>query len=468
MKSQKTRFVFSVIACLLLGSEILPAQSVNLPMGHWLYRFFDRMAIRGVLEHYVVGMNPISRDQASAYVFQLLQREPLQYTRVETETLNRAVQELRRDLQALHLSAPEGRSETHFYYLCDPEAKGHAALDAVLGGQMERAEADDTVWRGEYGAILRGRLGPVAFYSDNRIYGEVGAGPYSQSYEVTEGYPRNTNADSSMATWDASTSYLVLEYKGLDFQFGRDRIRWGPSRLGGLLLSGLTEPFDFFNVKATLGQVRFQYFHGALQSRYNQKWISGHRIEWDMARRGHVGISETIVYGQRGWEAAYLNPVLPFLISEHTLGDKDNVNIGLDFSFRPYAGWSLYGEIFIDDLVAPWTLFEDRWNNKVAYLMGLSWIDPLGWADARLDLEYQRVDPYVYTHKYDINVYEHYNQGVGSPLNPNADYLSGSLEKMLFFRFMLGCGFAQKRQGPGDRRQPHLESDGVKKTFFMR
>lgn len=470
MTKRKQYLPLLALGFVLINGTALWAQSVALPMGHWAYDFFDRMAISGAALSYSVCMHPITRKDAVKIVDELQQqaaRHEIVLSRIEQAYMQRAVEEFQEDRPERHPGA--AHRVPHLYAWRQGEKQ--VFLDGVMGLSLQQrgrdaAESTRSIQGGYYGAIIRGKIGRLAFYSDNRIFGEQGGGPYLEDYDRVDAYPMNTSDDGSTATWDQSVSTLTTEFKGIRIQYGRDRLRWGPSRSGGLMLSGHMPAFDFISLKAEMGKARFQFFHGALRGPSAQKWLAGHRLEISLGHRGHIGLSEMIVYGNRGIESAYMNPVLPFLISEHSLGDKDNVSMAVDGSWTLGPGIQLFTEIFVDDLVAPWTLFTDKWSNKVAFLTGLRWKDPLKLNDALFSMEYHRINPYVYTHKYDVNVYSHFGTGIGSALQPNSDYIRLDLTKTFAFGLAAGVQYERRRHATGDRAVPHMEADGDKKNFL--
>ena len=168
----------------------------------------------------------------------------------------------------------------------------------------------------------------------------------------------------------------------------------------------------------------------------------------------------------RGIETAYLNPLIPYVFAEHSLGDRDNVTMGLDLEVMKIRNIKLYGELFLDDLFAPWELFSDYWGNKVAFTLGGFWVNPIGLRDTEFRLEYTRLEPFVYTHHDTVNIFEHYNFCLGHFLQPNSD----GLFLRMGHRFSLAVEgvltFFTSRHGEGDRRTPHFEEDGTEKQFL--
>jgi hypothetical protein len=372
-------------------------------------------------------------------------------------------------LQDKKVSILEREREPHFYSWTSGAGRAH--FDILTGGEFvfKTGEVDPEekrVYSGFYGGILRGSLWGLSFYSDNRIFTEWGTRRYTQHYNASQGYPISINSDSSRGTWDSSVSYLGYGWKGLHFQFGRDRIRWGPSHWGGLFLSGLAPDFDLFKISAHIGASVFTWVHGELRSDFSHKWFSAHRLEISMIRGVDIGIHELVIYGNRGLEIAYLNPIIPYLFAEHTLGDRDNVSLGFDFEVNRIRNVKFYGELFVDDLFEPWEIFSDFWGNKLAFTLGGHWVNPFGLANTEIRSEYTRIEPFVYTHEDSVNVYEHYDSGLGHFLQPNSDGLFVLAGYRPSVSVRTTCEFRSVRHGEGDRREPHREEDGTQKVFL--
>ncbi len=465
MEIRSSKKVFIIYVILFGAVHSLIGQSVNIPLSHWLYDYFDRMAVRQITTNYSPGMHPISRSDAIQIVNEIIinsKDNPANFSKLERDLLHRAIAELIDDFPKNSQKELHFKKEPHLYKWVNDSQ--NIFIDAVFGGSGDFYKKN--ILTGEYGAIIRGHMGWFSFYSDNRIMGEKGNGPYVNRYDVSKGYPYNGSPDSSMATWDTSISYMQIKLKTLHIQYGRDNIRWGPSRIAGLSMSGIGPGFDFFSLRYKVGNARLHYFHGDLQHAIVRKWMAGHRIELSLGQRGYIGFHETIIYADRNPEMTYLNPVMPFLISEHSVGDHDNVGLGLDFCWNCMPGLQLFGEIFIDDMVAPWTIFDDKWSNKKAIIIGGHWIDPLAIQNSSLRIEYHRIDPFVYTHRISENIYEHYNIGIGSSLQPNSDLFDANMEYYLNYKIKVGLRGFFSRHANGDRREAHRPDQGDKSNFM--
>jgi len=443
-----------LVLLFLIGVARGSSQSVNLPLNHWIYKFLERMETRGIISNIRDGSKPFSRDKIASFILPIEDKKQL-LSNVEREYLNRM--------------RAEFTSEPHIYSWTGKA--GHIHADALMGGDSRAVprgtpEGRKYSFSPYYGGILRGKLWNAAFYSDNRIHAEFSNQKFIESYKLSKSYPRNASSDSSMATWDESQSYIVVKLKGFRLQFGRDRINWGPGRTGGLMLSGLGPCFDMFKASFDLKQIGFTFLHGELRSDYGRKWFAAKRLEISLMRGLDIGLQESIIYGNRNLEGAYLNPLFPLLISEHTLGDHDNVGMGLDFDLNRFRNLRFYGELFIDDMVAPWEIFSDYWSNKLAFTIGGSLLNAFTISNSLLSAEYIRLDPFVYTHKNRINTYENYNIGMGMKMQPNSDKMIFLFEKMFSFKLSMSLQFITGRRGKGDRINPHLITDSKRKEFL--
>jgi len=451
---------------------LLFAQSVNLPPDHWAYGFFERMETRGVVANIRSGSKPFTREKAASLVLQLdreCSTRPDRFSKIEKQFLERLKGEFFDELRNTGVSIRSSEMEPHFYSW--EKSPDFVHLDAVGGGRItvrgSGAEtAERRIYAPYYGAVLRGSIRGAGVYSDSRIFAEWGTRKYIQNYRASQGYPNNAERDSSRATWDVSDSYFTFPVKGFQFEFGRDNLKWARSNVAGLFLSGRAPSFDMLKMRIAFGKAEFTWAHAELRSDFSRKWLSAHRLEFSPARGLDIGIHEAVVYGRRGLEPAYLNPILPFLVAQHSLGDRDNLALGADASLCRIRNVKLYGELFVDDLFAPWAVFDDYWGNRLAFTAGGHWVDPLGLRNSELRVEYTRIEPYVYSHKDSVNVFEHYNSGLGHFLQPNSDGWFAEAKTWFDFRFQAAFRAGMAHHGRGDRRTPHLDEDGDRKSFL--
>ncbi len=462
------RLVF-LFSCFLFVSYI-QSQSVTVEISHWIYPYLNRLESKGLVPGLKNGTLPMSRETIASFLTELdsqIQINPSILSKIENELFERAKGEFRDELEE-NINIQKSEHEPHIYTW--KKNDGHVHFDLLIGDDLTYQNPSSSkvkqIQHAYYGGILRGSWKGIGFYSNNQIHSEWGGGPYQQHYSASDGYPQSLQSDSSGIVWDLSVSSLRFTIKGIDVTIGRDRVQWGPSLSGNLMLNGSVYPMDMVRLSTNIGAARFTWLHGQLMSGDYLKWISAHRLEISVSQYLDLGVNESLIYGNRNVELAYLNPLLPYLIAEHTLGDRDNLAMGLDFDFHRVRNLKIYGEFFIDDLFAPWDVFSDFWGNRLAFLTGIHWIDPAGFKNSELTLQYSRIEPYVYTHEDSINTYEHFGEGLGSPLQPNSDAWQIQFKKWMHRNIQLELGANISRHGEGNRKRPHTDLDGDKKVFL--
>lgn len=156
---------------------------------------------------------------------------------------------------------------------------------------------------------------------------------------------------------------------------------------------------------------------------------------------------------------------MPYHIAEHYQQDKDNNTMGFDLIYLPFNNIKFYSELFIDDFNLSKNPFT-YYGNKFAFLSGLHWTDPLKIKDTDFRAEYTRIEPYVYTHTYPINIYTNYDRIIGHWLGPNSDNLFTELAYQYNRYLRITASFEQIRRGEGDVNIPHKDEDGEEKHFL--
>ena len=290
----------------------------------------------------------------------------------------------------------------------------------------------------------------AACFFDYRDNLESGRGPYISGeryklYRDNAGYVEMKGEDYFF--YEQSRAAVSLGFSKAVVNFGRDFNAWGSGKMGNLMLSDNAPPTDFLSFRYDpVDFLRFTYMTGELhaypdtltssvidttsQGRIREltdsKHIAAHRLEIFPMRGVEIGLSESVIYGQRGLEPAYLNPINMYFAAEHNLGDLDNVVWCADIELNLLKDISLYGELFIDDLKTG--QIGTNWiGNKIGWIAGAYLVDPFILKDVDFICEYGRLDPFVYTHIYPVNTYKNWNSCLGYDLPPNSDRL-----KLLF------------------------------------
>ncbi|HLA64852.1 MAG TPA: capsule assembly Wzi family protein [Rhodothermales bacterium] len=471
-----------VFTLLALAAPALQAQPEVVPAEHPVYPFLHAQRVAGRLPEYRNETLPYDRRTVRRHLDSLSAREAdlpragrywLAEFRREFFEPEDGVERVFGD-GGVHV--PTGRDTEKFvaYYR---DADWRATLS--VGGALQYRVADDTT--GYSGAALLPTLALEGNYR-NRI------GWYSSTFngiQVT-GDTRVLQRDPVLnplyyvgrqdvppGTFDRTTASLRVGGPVFFAGIAHERLRIGPSADRPLMLADGADYFSSVQLGFATRFLQYRFVHGALGERSRdipgdslevlvapERYIALHRLEANLSRRVSLGFSEAVVYGLRGPELAYLNPLFPIKPAEHTLWDRDNALFALDAVVRPVDGLEAYGTFLADDLDFS-RLGRQSFNNKWAAQAGLLVVADRIAPGAELWTEYTRIGPFVYTHRFQLdgafyNSYIHNGFGLGHPLGPNADQIAAGVRLWLPFRAHLAVSGRYAR-----RAENYLDENGA-------
>lgn len=446
------------------------AQSVDLPLGHWAYPFLDQLETKCQNSDFASRSLPMSRMEIAGILQQVqetLKSNNIQLTRTEWDRLEQLKGEFYEELLKLNITSDPHYQERHLFTWTEEDNKIHADLDFGFNLEINRGDQYPSTKRISHttlGGILRGNLKQnLGFHIFVRNTLSRGIDFSQLNFDPSRGIPLDFAGKNAYR--DQAIAYFVWKLPWFQLKIGRDQAKWGPGYHGSLMLSAQNPLFDMIKLKARFKRFQFESIHGFLNSSYGQKYLAAHRLEIRVAPWLFVAGSEGVVYGNRNVEFQYLNPIMPYHVAEHHLGDQDNNTIGFDFTIFPVKKLKCYFELFLDDYTLSESVFG-YYGNKFAFLTGGYWVEPLGLKNVDLHFEYARVEPFVYTHYDSINVYQNYDQSIGHWLGPNADNWFIEANYSPNRDLTLTGSLEQVRKGEGDITQGWNESFGEKKQFL--
>lgn len=480
------------------------AQSVYVPLDHWAYEFIERLETRGVILGALNASRPYSREEMARYLVQVEERiaEDATLTAVETRQLEFLRFEFKEEFQRLtgrngtsyeprlkrlREHTPFGKILPDFLY------KNHRNLVSVAHGDFRLfvdpvfyqdwriADADsidhtDRVFERAHGFTLWGELGShIGFFFDFRDTKEWGSRTYPRQFDISLEGRGFVNGYGTHIWHDETRAYMVFKLPRVQLILGKHANDWGPGYRGSLGLSDHATSYDQIKLQTRFWRLKFTYLWGFLRTfpvirdadgGAKPKNLVAHRLDIDVARWLDVGLYEAVVFGNRRFELAYVNPINFYRSAEHHVGDNDNVVMGADFELLAIPNVKLYGEVLIDDLFT--TRLGSGWfGNKLAFLTGALWVDAFTIPNLDARIEYARTRPYVYTHIDPINTYTHFSTVLGHWIGPNADDLYLRLQYRWSKSFWVAADFESYRHGAnpadrnvgGDLNQPYPGQD---------
>lgn len=425
--------------------------SVNVPLDHWGYGFIERFEARGVLQGIGDGIKPLSRREMARMVNAISEGRArgLELSPIDREELEQLRAELADEL-APH---PQGENGAGGWYRYR-SPQGQFWADGLFRQQSDffsgrGRSRTERVYRNQLGGVVQGdfmeRVGFRISFAQSR---EQGNRNYQWRDDVYERRLELPQLKGGLVDFHEGMAYLTFSWGLVDLEMGKDELSWGPGPADNLGLSHNAPSFDLIRLRAQYGAFKLVSVtgflrpcpdrpdspicggDGDLQASYivnstartleRDKHLAAHRLEVALAPWLDLGFEEMVVYGDRGLEPSYLNPLMFYWAAQSYLGDKDNVLMGLDADFHPGHGVRAYFAYVVDDLKKA-RIFSSDFANKFSIQTGALWVDPLGLRDTDLRGEYVRIEPWIYTHKFPINTYRHFDAPLGHSLGPNSD-----------------------------------------------
>ncbi len=458
-------FLFTLLPTLLWG------QSPLLPVEHPAYDFIDRMEVMGLVDYPLMGAKPVTCDRISQLLDEIDQTVAVN---------NQMLSNVDRDMLAVlrwEFSRDTERSGRNSRPAVHPDYSRWGSLNGWMddkgwftkkfygnGINLYSYETEDVdlyfdprgsakviSQKGESDPIVitsvgfrfRGQIQDrIGLYLEAKDITEGGRGPYwdrAQLYEDRVGYVGRATGDETI-NYDVSNFDLSFGGKYWELHLAKMPLRWGPGQSGQLMLSDWGTSFHQVQAAFNLGDhLRLVYVLGALKTYPEivdtlyqnagyyrtveaEKYIAAHRLEWNPHPRLRFGLSEAVVFGDRQPEIGYLIPVNLFYSAQHDLGDEDNILISFDGAWIPYPKYKLYGELLIDDITFG-KVGSDFFGNKLGWLTGLHWMEPVGLENVDMTVEISQLRPFIYTHKYYVNVYQHWTAPLGYRYPPNSQVI---------------------------------------------
>ncbi len=254
----------------------------------------------------------------------------------------------------------------------------------------------------------------------------------------------------------------------LSIHLGRGLLKYGVGKKNNLVYSREGIPFDWLRFNINTKHFKYSLIHGFLTWPTGQTLIDGfdqlytktspsrytvhQRIEFQPAHWITFSYYDLVNYSNREIELTYINPVNRLALMEFEQDDQDNGFVGISGTLRPIPGLEFYAEMLVDDLHSTADLF--RWNkrdgapedNKSTFgrHLGVSYATKTGQV---FNVDYQRVDPSVYAHRFELNAHSESGFGLGSQIGPNGDELAFNFDQWLALRTRFSVGYSLSRHG---------------------
>ncbi|GAB4204228.1 MAG: hypothetical protein Fur0023_11820 [Bacteroidia bacterium] len=230
--------------------------------------------------------------------------------------------------------------------------------------------------------------------------------------------------------WNAYASYSKSYF---NFQLGNGKMFVG-NGYRSLLLSDISSPYPYLKLQTNLRKVQYNVFYlllnhyipGTPLNSIQKKYATMHTLSVNVNKKLNFMLFENVVWQgtdtnrYRGFDPAYLSPVIFLRPQEYQQGSSDNVMMGINASYIVTKKMQLYGQLALDEFY----LKEIRagkgwWANKQAWQIGLYVLNFLGIKNMNCRIEYNEAKPYTYSHGSPAQNYAHGGMPLAHPFGAN-------------------------------------------------
>ena len=152
-----------------------------------------------------------------------------------------------------------------------------------------------------------------------------------------------------------------------------------------------------------------------------KKYAAMHHLDIAVTKWMNIGVFEGIIFGRKDhFEFSYLNPIIFYRSIELQNGSFDNSVAGIDLKANVARRFQFYGQLLLDEFkLSEIKAGNGWWGNKYAIQAGVKYIDAFTIRNLDLQLEFNSVRPFTYSHNDSVANYTHYNQPLAHPLMAN-------------------------------------------------
>lgn len=223
---------------------------------------------------------------------------------------------------------------------------------------------------------------------------------------------------------EANLKYTPSKFIDLQLGYGRNFLGDG---YRSLLQGDGTSPYPFFKINTTFWKIKYTNTYmwlkdvrdlATVDGTYATKYMASHYLSWNVTKRFNLGFFENVVWtdtNERGFDFNFVNPLIFYRAVEFGSSSKTgNALLGLTSKYKWNNQVNVYGQFLIDEFaIGDVKASNQSWRNKFGYQIGAKYYDAFQVKNLMLQVEYNQVRPYVYSHSNPITNYGHNNQSMG-------------------------------------------------------
>jgi hypothetical protein len=431
----------------LLGCQIIFSQGTNTSNNDQMEQILDRLEIKygSQLPNFFTGVRSYSKKEIAAFVDSsyALKKDWTASESFDLEYLTKENAEYMSHQPTSRLKKPLFNSlfdnEANFWQLktTDFFLKINPILALSMGKEKDNS---NSLYNNTRGVEVSGSImNNVGFYfnmTENQsrfmnYINQYANGHFGQNqYNALPRYGYWKEFGANGYDYFNTIGYVDFTIpKCFSISFGNDKNFYGYG-YRSLFLSDQSAPYLNLKVNLKIWKLHYQVMFNEMTSQYirggdtllPRKYGAFHLLTFKASKHLEIGLFESVVFQRNsGYDMQYLNPVIFYRSVEQSLGSNDNSLVGIQFRVNFLKSMQTYGQLLIDDFsFSQWKNGNSWWGNKYGVQLGYKYIDVAKIKNLDVQVEWNYVRPYTYTHSVGNSIvsmtnYTNYNQELAHP-----------------------------------------------------
>ncbi len=308
------------------------------------------------------------------------------------------------------------------------------AVNPLLSFQAGKgSNNDEFLFLNTRGIAVRGmiarKVGFASFLSENQERGPKFFRQRVDSTGAVPGYGFYKPFKKTGYDYFDARGYITFGLaQSIDVQLGYDKNFIG-SGYRSLFLSDWGNSSLFLKLNTRIWKLNYQNLYMELMPQFrkrgdtllDRKYAVMHHLSMNVTKWLNIGLFESVIFSRKNhFDFQYLNPIIFYRSVEGMVGSPDNAFVGMDFKANIAHRFQLYGQFMLDEFVLTRIKNDPTyWANKFGIQLGAKYVDAFGINNLDLQVETNRVRPFIYSHGDTVANYTHYNQPLAHPLGAN-------------------------------------------------
>ena len=224
----------------------------------------------------------------------------------------------------------------------------------------------------------------------------------------------------------AESNITYAPGKIFNFQLGYGRNFIGDGYRSILMTDGVS-PYPYFKINTTFWKIKYTNIYTTLkdvspeaisENTYATKYMANHYLSWNASKKLNIGFFESVIWANtndRGFDMSFLNPIIFYRSVEFASSQETgNALLGFTAKYKWNNQFNLYSQFLLDEFsLNDMKSGNKSWKNKYGYQLGVKYFNAFNVTNLLLQVEYNAVRPYMYSHSAVITNYGNTNQNMG-------------------------------------------------------